>query len=43
MQFIHYLFAHFLLALFVFLIGFYVCRKYPTLFGGLPVLGTGSL
>jgi len=41
MNFIRYFTAHFFLAVVVFLIGYWFAKKYPNLFGTLPILGSG--
>ncbi len=43
MTFVKYLTAHFFFALFIFLVGYYVAKKFPGLFGTAPLLGSGKL
>ena len=43
MSFFKYLTAHFFFALFIFLVGYYVAKQFPGLFGTLPLVGSGKL
>jgi hypothetical protein len=41
MSYAKYVMSHLVLVIIALMVGFYICKKQPGLFGNLPVLGAG--